>query len=566
MFRLNQPRVLVTSLLCCGSLLAIGCTGTIGQSEPGAGGSTSSPTGGSNDPGQNPGGATGMVPVGQAPAAAPTGACAGDKLGPSPLHRLTRVEYDNTIRDLVGEDLNLSKDFAFDERAGEFNSNFFNPLTEVQFSQYATAAEAVAERAVAKMSSVVPCDPGGDAAGCGKQFIKQFGRNAFRRPLDDAETARYAALFEMGRTGVDFANGVRLVVQAMLQSPKFLYLVEGPGPLTQHQLAARLSYFLWNAPPDAQLAAAADSGGLGSLDGLRKEAARLISDKRGSEMIVDFATQWLGYWAWEMGKDVKVYPQFDALKPFLVEETNRFLTDAISKNGARLETLLTSNTTFVNGPLAEVYGVPKPGSDWAPTTLDGSQRAGLFTQAAFLSAHGSYDGSSPIRRGLAIRERILCADMPVPPPGADATFPAAKPTQTTRQRFDQHRTDPSCASCHMLMDKIGYGFEGYDGIGRYRTTENGIPIDDTGELFTTDIDGPFKGSGELTRKLLGSKQVQSCVTTQWFRYAFGRLNVDADKCTLDAFNKSFTDGDLKMVDLVTHIVESDAFRTYKPLQ
>jgi hypothetical protein len=579
MFRLNQPRVLVSSRFSCGSLLSfsllaiplisLGCTGTIGESDLGTAGGTAPTTSGTgSDPGGTVGGGSspgGVVGGGSAPA--PSGACSGDQLGPSPLHRLTRVEYDNSIRDLIGEDMNLSKDFAFDEKAGEFNSNFFNPLTDVQFSQYATAAEAVAERAVTKLSSVVPCDPAGDAAGCGKQFIKQFGRNAFRRPLEDTEVARYAGLFEQGRTGLDFANGVRLVVQAMLQSPKFIYLVEGPGPLTQHQLAARLSYFLWNAPPDAQLAAAADSGTLGSVDGLRKEAARLINDKRGSDMIVDFHNQWLGYWAWEMGKDVNVYPQFAALQPSLIEETNRFLLDAIKKDGARLDTLFTSNTTFVNGPLAAVYGVSAPGgTDWAPATLDSNQRAGLFTQASFLSAHGAYDGSSPIRRGLAIRERILCAEMPVPPPGADATFPAAKPTQTTRQRFDQHRTDPSCASCHMLMDKIGYGFESYDGIGRFRTTENNVPIDDTGELYSTDIDGPFKGSGELIRKLLSSKQVQSCVTTQWFRYAFGRLNLDTDKCTLEAFTKSFTDGDLKMVDLVTHIVESDAFRSYKPLQ
>jgi len=198
--------------------------------------------------------------------------------------------------------------------------------------------------------------------------------------------------------------------------------------------------------------------------------------------------------------------------------------------------------------------------------LDPKQRGGLFTQASFLSAHGSYDGSSPIRRGLAIRERIFCAPMPVPPPGADATFPAATPSQTTRQRFDKHRTDPTCASCHSLMDKIGYGYETYDGIGRYRTTENGAMVDDSGELLATDIDSTFKGAQELSRKLLGSEEVQTCVTTQWFRYAFGRVDGDEDKCTLDALGKAFTSGGLKTTDLLTTIVESDAFRSYQPLQ
>jgi hypothetical protein len=561
MSRPIQPRVLVTSFICCGSLLAFGCTGSIDGSEPGAPGSNTpgapgaSPAPGSSDPGGTPPGA---------PAPAPTGTCSS-QLGPSPLHRLTRVEYDNTVRELIGEDMHLSKEFGFDEKAGEFAANFFTPLTEVQFAQYATAAEAVAERAVTGMSRLVPCDPSGN--GCATQFIKQFGRNAFRRPLDDAEVKRYEGLFEQGRSGLDFANGVRLVVQAMLQSPKFLYLVEGPGQLTQHQLAARLSYFLWNAPPDSQLAAAADSGALGTVEGLRKEADRLLTDRRGVDMIIDFHNQWLGYWAWEMGKDVKVYPEFAALQPSLLEETNRFLADAISADGGKLTNLLTSTSTFANGALATVYGVTGPkGTEWSKVELDPKQRSGLFTQASFLSAHGSYDGSSPIRRGLAIRERILCAQMPVPPPGADATFPMATPSQTTRQRFDKHRTDPSCASCHALMDKIGYAFESYDGIGRYRTTENGAPVDDSGELISTDVDGTFKGAPELTRKLLSSPTVQSCVATQWFRYAFGRLEVDADKCTLDALSKSFTDGDMKVSTLVRQIVESDAFRAYKQLQ
>jgi hypothetical protein len=558
MFSPKRTRVL--GVLLGGSLLASGCLGDIGGGE----GTGTTPGGSPAGPGASPGNNPGGGPGGPAAPGLPS-VCGKDQIGPSPLHRLTKPEYDNTIRDLLGEDLHLSKDFAFDEKAGEFAANFFSPLSDVQFGQYATAAEAAAEKAVANLARVVPCDPAGDAAGCGVQFIKQFGRRAFRRPLDDAEVERYKGLFELGRA-VDFGNGVRLVVQAMLQSPKFVYLVEGPGPLTQHQLAARLSYFLWNAPPDAQLAAAADAGALGTIDGVRKEARRMLSDPRGIDMIVDFHNQWLGYWAWEMGKDPKVYPEFQALQPALLDETNRFIKDVVASDGGRLETLLTSTSTFVNGPLAAVYGVPAPkGGDWGKVTLDGKQRSGLLTQASFLSAHGAYDGSSPIRRGLAIRERLLCAPMPVPPPGADSTFPAAVPTQTTRQRFDRHRTDPSCASCHALMDKVGYGFESYDGIGRFRTTENGVPVDDSGEIISTDIDGPFKGAPDLARRLLSSPQVQNCVTTEWFRYAFGRLEGDADKCTLDVLSRSFAKGDLRVETLVTAIVETDAFLAYRPL-
>src|SRR5438045_5972424 len=266
-------RHLARSLLCCGSFLAIACSGNIEGGDGTSNPRTVGPAGG------------------QVASDAPR-TCA--QLGPSPLHRLTRLEYDNTIRDLFGADLGLARDFAFDERAGTFTGNYFTPISEMQFTQYASAAATAADKAAGNLSLFVPCDPAADPAGCAAQFIKQFGRRAHRRPLDAVEVARYQKLFDVGRTGVDFANGVRLVVQAMLMSPSFIYLVEGPGPLTQHQVAARLSYFLWNAPPDPQLAAAADAGQLGTLAGLRQHTQRLLADPRALQMITDFHTQWLG--------------------------------------------------------------------------------------------------------------------------------------------------------------------------------------------------------------------------------------------------------------------------------
>jgi hypothetical protein len=567
MLRPTQPRLL-TGLLCCGSLLAISCTGSIDDgkrsgSDPSSPGSTD-PGAGSSDPGASTPGA------GPSVANDVPNTCGADQLGPSPLHRLTRLEYDNTIHDLIGEDMKLSKAFGFDERAGEFAANFFTPISEMDFAQYATAAEAVAEKAAGSMATVVTCDPAADPAGCSTTFIKQFGRRAFRRPLDAEEQARYQTLFDLGRTGADFANGVRLVVQAMLQSPKFLYLLEGPGPLTQHQVAARLSYFLWNAPPDAELSAAADNGELGTMAVLHQHTQRLLADPRAFEMIKDFHTQWLGLEELPTEtKDAKLYGDFDMYRPSMIEETGRFVTDVMKTDGGKLETLLTASYAIVNGPLAALYGAPGGGTatDWKRVELDPKQRAGVFTQGGYLAAHGAFDASSPIQRGLAIRQRFLCAPMPVPPPGADSTFPAATPSTTTRERFDKHRTNPTCASCHSLMDKLGYGFETYDAIGRFRTTENGAMVDDSGEILgTIDIDGPFKGAVELAHKLTGSKQVQQCVTTQWFRYAFGRLDSPADKCVLDALQKRFTGGGMRVTDLLAAIVESDAFRSYQPLK
>jgi hypothetical protein len=551
MFRPTRQSVRVR-FLC--SFLVLGCTGSIEDGKSGANGTT--PPTSSGGKGSDP-----STPLG---ADAPV-TCGPTQLGPAPLHRLTRLEYDNTIRDLIGEDLKLAKDFAFDERAGEFAANFFTPIDEMQFAQYAAAAETVADKAAGNMKTVVTCDPA--AADCAGTFIKQFGRRAFRRPLEDVEVAAYQKIFDTGRTGVDFANGVRLVVQAMLQSPKFLYLIEGPGPLTQHQMAARLSYFLWNAPPDAALSAAADGNKLGTMAAVHEQAKRLLADPRSLDMIVDFHTQWLGLEELPVAaKDEMIYPQFEMLRPSIIEETGRFLGEVMKTDGGRLDTLLQANFAVVNGPLAALYGAGGPATaDWHKVMLDPTQRSGLLTLSSFLTAQGAYDGSSPIKRGLRIREQVLCAPMPVPPPDVNQNPPPPAPHTTTRQRFDRHRTDPVCAACHEMMDKLGYGFEGYDGIGTYRTTENSVPIDDSGEVIATDVDGPFKGAPALGKRLAGSTQVQKCMTTQWFRYALGRMETDLDKCVLDELNKKYGGANLKLADLLLGIVESDAFRTYRPV-
>jgi hypothetical protein len=555
-----RSRLLVTALACA-SPLALGCVGSIGDGKPAAGGQTPAGVPGAPDK-QKPGAGPGGAPV--APDAPRT--CSADQVGPTPLHRLTRLEYDNSIRDLIGEDLKLARTFTEDERAGTFTANSFTPITEMQFTQYATGAAAAADRAVALLPKLLPCDPAPDPAACATQFIKQFGRRAFRRPLDDAEVARYQKVFEVGRTGVDFANGVHLVVEAMLESPKFLYLIEGPGPLTQHQMASRLSYFLWDAPPDAQLSAAADSGALGTIAGLRAQAKRLIADPRAQDMIADFHFQWLGLERLpKLQKDAALYADFEGLRPAIMEETGRFVAEVMKSEGGRLESLLAAPYSVVSGPLAALYGLPAGGADWRKVSLDPKQRAGLLTQAAFLTANGAFDGSSPIRRGLAVRERVLCADMPVPPPNVDQNIPPLMPGDTTRQRFDRHRSDPSCSSCHELMDKLGYAFESYDGIGRYRTMERGQPVDDSGAIVGTDVDGPVKGAAELAHRLAQSKQVQTCVATQWFRYAFGRLQTEVDKCVLDSLMKTFTGSDLRVADLLMAIVESEAFRSYRRL-
>jgi hypothetical protein len=544
----------VRTVLILATTLA-GCVGSINNGDkadpPSGGGRGTDPPPSGQDP----------TPVGMTPTPS---VCKADQIGISPLRRLTRAQYDNSIKDLLGVDLGLSQHFSEDELAGPFPGNYFSPISESEYQQYASAAAAAAFKTVERLGQLLPCASGaltgGNEATCASQFIRQFGRRAYRRPLTNDEIGRYEALFKVGRTNGDFANAISLVTEGMLESPNFLYLVEGPGGLTSHQLAARLSYFLWNSPPDAKLATLADAGGLGTVEALRTEAKRMLADPRAQAMFNDFYLRWLNLTKLDiLIKDDAKFPDFAALHPLMTEELTRFTGYVMSQGDGRLETLLTAPYTFANSALAKLYDANVTG-DWQKVDLDPTKRAGILTQSAFLATHG-HEGSAPIFRGIAVREQLLCTDLPPPPPGADNMFPPPSATKTTRQRLEMHRAAPQCASCHQLMDKLGYGFEAFDDIGRYRTTENGVAIDDSGEVIGTgDADGPFKGAVELGRRLAKSETVQQCAATQWFRYAMGRTETPLDTCTMDNVFKRFKGSDFRIPELLLALVESDGFR------
>jgi hypothetical protein len=530
----------------------VGCVGSIdtGKSAGGRGPGEPPPPGSSGA-----GGSTGIT--------GPS-ACKADQIGVSPMRRLTRTQYDNTIKDLLGVDLQLSDDFSEDELAGVFAGNYFTPISESQYTQYATAASHAAAKAVERLPQLLPCAAAADDA-CATQFIRQFGRRAYRRPLTDEEVGRFQALFKTGKTDGGFTTGITLVTEAMFESPNFLYLVEGPGPLTQHQLAARLSYFLWNAPPDAKLSGLADVGALRTPEDLRAEAKRLLTDPRAQTMMDDFHLRWLNLRNLDiLQKDATKFPDFETWHPLMREEITRFTSYVMGPQGdGKLETLLTAPFTFANAELGKLYDAKVTG-DWQKVDLDPTKRGGILTQSAFLATHG-HEGSAPIFRGIAVREQLFCVDLPPPPPNADALFPPPSMTKTTRERLQMHRAAPQCASCHEMMDTLGYAFESFDDIGRYRTTENGVAIDDSAKIVgTAEDDGEFKGPIELGKRLAKSKAVQQCVATQWFRYAMGRSETPLDQCTIDHVFTKFKDSDFRIPDLLLALVESDGFRVRRP--
>lgn len=508
-------------------------------------------------------------------------ACTADP-GPSPIRRLTRFEYDATVRDLLGDDSAPARAFPAEEESHGF-TNDANVLsvTPALAEAYMVAAEKLAARAVDKLPFVLPCDPArevtpGAARACAKTFLRTFGSKAFRRPIEDLEVTELLEVFEAGRAQSGaFKDGLRLALAALLQSPAFLYRVEvspalGDGvavPLGPYEMASRLSYLLWGSMPDDALFTEAAAGRLSTAAEIEAQARRMLKDPKTEEMVAHFHEEWLSLSRIKgVLKSSEVYPDWSPeLRDDLAEETRLFVNDVFFRQGT-LDAFLGSSTTFVNARLAAFYGVPAPeGSGFVRVELPKDQRMGFLTQGSFLAMNAKPNQPSPIHRGKFVREKLFC-DLLLPPPNNIVIkAPDPKPGSSARERFAEHTKDATCRSCHKLMDPIGFGFEHYDGIGRYLTTENGKPIDATGEVVGTDVPGAFDGLVELRKKLGASQQVSDCMVTQWFRYGYGRAETEADRCTLARLGQTFTASGRDFRELLVHLAVSDAFRFRRPI-
>jgi hypothetical protein len=505
----------------------------------------------------------------------PVASCDTLDVGVTSLRRLTRTQYENTVRDLLGYTGDAAVGFAPDERVGPFLSNIGAPITELQTEQYMAAAEKIAAWSIEDIGGILPCEPeliGEDA--CATELIADLGPRAYRRPLADGELERLQTVYAAGKAQGGFANGVRLVVQGVLQSPLFLYHVElgtgegGVARLTDHELASRLSYFLWGSMPDDALFAAATAGELEDHDALAQQVDRMLEDPRARETIASFHLQWLGVDEIDgLEKRTELFPAFTpALALAMREETAAFTSHVVLDGDGDLDTLLAADFTLTEDPdLLALYGVALPQGHVAgdPVPLPADQRKGVLTHASVLAEHAHVDQTSPVHRGKLVRENLLCQPLPAPPPDVDNVPPSPDPDSTARERFEQHRADPSCAACHALVDPIGFTFEHYDAVGQWRDLEAGADVDASGELVATDVDRPLDGALELADALVQSDDVERCVSRQWFRFALGRSENDADACTTEGLETAFVEsgGDIRV--LIRELVLSDAFRHRK---
>lgn len=493
--------------------------------------------------------------------------------GPRVLRLLTRREYAATVSDLLGVEPPPVDEIPVEPFIdGYDNDAQASVVTARHIDAYMGLAAQVADQAVEQSApTLVGCMP--EDPECPRLFVESLGRRALRRPLTGDEVELYVALFDPEATDGDFYEGVRLVVRSFLMAPELLYRSElgelrddGLYRLTGYETAAALSYGLWGTMPDDELLDAAASGELDDAEGIEAQARRLLDHPRGRAQVDEFFTQWLGTGALLLAnKDAQVYPGFTPeLRESMAAEQRAFVEHVMFEGNATIEELLLADYVFVNDTLADFYGLPRPGSN-VPARVEvpaGSERGGLLTLGSVLASHAHPNESSPVKRGVFVRERLLCQELPSPPPDVDATPPQLDPGATTRERFGQHSADPVCRACHQLIDPLGFGFEAYDGVGAFRATENGLPIDASGEVSQLEPGAEplaFDGTAELAAILAEARTTNACAVHHWVRFTSGRRPTAQDACTIETIADQLVANGGDLHEMFIDLVRLDAF-------
>jgi len=503
-------------------------------------------------------------------------ACDEPVPGRRALRRLTHAEYGNTIRDLLGIDTNRAERFApdtvvhgFDNNSGALN---VNPLLA---DQYSATASAIADEAIMNPSWFIPsCEAGWSEERCAENFVRVFGERAFRRAVHDDDVTRYLRVYRLGAQSADFNSGIRWVLVAMLQSPSFLYRREvgawdeGEGlyVLDDYEVASELSYLILASMPDEPLFAAARAGELRTPAQIMTHAQRLIALDGSRATVRRFVQRWLDLERLHtVPKDAETYPDITVeLRQSMQGEVDRFVDHVVFEGEGSLSALLTADYTFVDDRLATLYGATPEGeadsAGFRRASLASEGRRGITTLGGYLFTHARPNSSSPVERGLVVRERLLCQDLPPPPPGIVAEPPPLDPMSTTRERYTLHSSVEPCRSCHRLVDPIGFSYEHFDGIGRWRMDDFGHPIDATGHITETEnTNVTFDGNAELTGFLSMSPDVHDCFTLQWVRYGYGLTENGRLSCMVDELAAGFRDGSMSVTELVVALTQTPHF-------
>jgi hypothetical protein len=497
------------------------------------------------------------------------------------FRRLSEAEYVRSIGQIFGASVHVPGRFDPPRRVDGLLAIGEGSVTVSSsgIEQYELRAREIAKQAVAqdRRAATISCasaSAGFDRA-CAASYLSKYGRLLYRRPLTDREMTVVLALAQdvTARSG-NFDRGLETGLSRLLISPNFIFRVEGsevdpanPAErrLDPYSLATRISFLLWDAPPDAALLDAAAAGDLNDPAKLALQVDRLMADPRFEQGVRSFFSDMLGYDMFQgLAKDQEIYPKFTSqMASDAQEQSLRTIVDLLLTQKGDYRDLFTTKKTFMNRNLGALYRVPVDATamnGWSPYVFGpNDSRGGLLSLAAFLMLDPTHEGrSSPTIRGKTVREFLLCQPIPQPPPNVD--FAVVQDVhnpefRTARQRLAVHAENPACAGCHALTDPIGLSMENYDATGGFRSHENNALIDATGTF-----DGkPYTGVQGISRLLHDSPDAPMCLVQRSFEYGVGRPAADGDADWVDTANQQFAKAGYRFPALLRVIATSKAF-------
>lgn len=500
--------------------------------------------------------------------------------GPAMVRRLTEAQYRATIADVFAPDIPIAARFEKPVRSegliaiGTGESG----MSPFAMEQYDAAAQGIAAAVLSpkRRKEFLPCLPKDSMAfheECARKFLSQTGMMLFRRPLDDAEVSKFVGLSRRAHAKLgNFYSGLELSLYTMLVSPEFLFRIEQTAPgdaseLDAYSKAARLSFFLTNSTPDRELLRAAHAGELDGGWGLARQVNRLMASDRFEGSVRAFFADMLQFDRFgELSKDPEIYPAFNSqVIADAQEQTLRTIVHQLITKDGDYRDLFTTRETFLTRPLGVIYRTPVASrGDWEHVVFArDANRGGIQSQVSFLALYAHPGRSSPTLRGRAVREIFLCQKVPDPPANvnfADIEAAVHKKNSTARDRLVMHATEASCAGCHKVMDPLGLTMEKYDGLGMYRTAENGALIDTTGSLDGTNFDT----NAGLGKALRNHPETPRCVAERMFKAAVGRDITWGERPYLDWLDTQFANDGYRIPELMRRIALSRDFFAVSP--